>query len=93
MILFIKAYYNSHGYLSDPPIYIFFYWIFANRVLMGISRFLFNIPIFDLNKINWCTLAFSKQNFKQLQSSGEELLHNEAHSTSQTIVVRPQASL
>ena len=46
------------------------------------TRFLFNIPIFDLNKINWCTLAFSKQNFKQLQSSGEELLHNKAHSTS-----------
>ena len=46
------------------------------------TRFRVNIHIFDLCKINKCTLASSKRNFKQLLSSGEELLHNEAHSTS-----------
>ena len=39
------------------------------------TRFKFNIHIFDL----W---ILTKQNFKQLLSSDEELLHNEAYSTS-----------
>ena len=44
------------------------------------TPFLFNVHIFYLCKIIWCTLASSKNVFKQLQSSGGELLHNEAHS-------------
>ena len=46
------------------------------------TRFWLNIHIFDLSKMTWCTLASSKRIFKQLLSSGAELLHNEALSTS-----------
>ena len=46
------------------------------------TSFPINIHIFDQCKMTWCTLASYKENFNQLLSSGEELLHNEAHSTS-----------
>ena len=42
------------------------------------------IQIFS--KIVWSTLASSKQDFKQLQSSVEELLHNEAYSISRIAI-------
>ena len=46
------------------------------------TQFRFNIYIFDLRKMTWCTLASPKWNFKQLLPSGKDLLHNELHSTS-----------
>ena len=51
------------------------------------TRLQFNIHIFDPFKMTWCTWASSKRNFKQLQPSGEELLHNEAHSTSRVTLL------
>ena len=70
-------------------------WSWSQRKLLGFglnlgmlrTHFPFNIHIFDLCKMTWCTLASPKQNFRQLQSSGKELLHNEAHSTSHITVL------
>ena len=49
-------------------------WNGRHKTLM--TRFWFEIHIFDPCKMTWCALASSKRNFKQLQSSGEQLLHS-----------------
>ena len=53
----------------------------ALPLLYGKWQPIYRIRISDICKMIWCTFGSSEQNFKQLQSSGEELLHNEAHST------------
>ena len=78
MIPFLHRKVSHKKILKSSPLWNLICWKFISLS----TRSHFDTHIFDLCTMTWCALASSKQNFKKLQSSGEELLHNEAYSTS-----------
>ena len=90
-IQLIMVWENGQITLNCPKLIITSFSICQFQILVKFStpkafilrtRLQFNIHIFNLFKMTWCTWASSKRHFKRLQPSGEELLHNEGHSTS-----------